>query len=189
MLQKSLHFELDYFFDLKRQIAIKRFTHKKFWNVVLHSLTSWVIAWCGIYIQSCIFPFFIQLFNIICIISICIIQDVSLGLVSLPGFLVIFYHATYLTSMTILQTLSLAMLIGLLQIFVGQKWIEGSEPFSGPNKSNSALFAVCDVINDIFIAPFHFMVTLGLRLDLREDIRWQSDTELRKIMSRMQPAP
>ena len=46
---------------------------------MLHSLTSWVIAWCGIYIQSCIFPFFIQLFNIFCIISICIIQDVHLG--------------------------------------------------------------------------------------------------------------
>ena len=91
--------------------------------------------------------------------------------------------------MTFLQTLSLFMLVGLFQVFVGQKWIEGSEPFSGPNKNDSTLFAICDFYNDVFIAPFHFMVTLLLRLDFREDIRWQSDTELRKIMSRMQPAP
>ena len=100
-----------------------------------------------------------------------------------------FYHATHVTSMTLLQTLSLFMLIGLLQIFVGQKWIEGVEAFSGPNKSESTLFAMFDIYNDIFIAPFHFMVTLLLRLDFREDIRWQSDTELRKIMTRLQPAP
>ena len=81
------------------------------------------------------------------------------------------------------------MLIGLFQVFVGHKWIEGNEPFNGPNKSESTLFAVIDFYNDVFIAPFHFMVTLLLRLDFREDIRWQSDTELRKIMTRMQPTP
>ena len=110
-------------------------------------------------------------------------------LLCLPGFIIVFYHAVYLTSMTLLQTSSLFVLVGLLQIFVGQKWIEGSEPWSGPYKSDSPLFAVVDCYSDIFIAPFHFMVTLLLRLDCREDIRWQSDTELRKIMTRMQPTP
>ena len=35
MPQKSLHYELDFFFDLTRQIAVKRYTHKKFWYVLV----------------------------------------------------------------------------------------------------------------------------------------------------------
>ena len=81
------------------------------------------------------------------------------------------------------------MLVTLIQIFIGQKWIEGSEPFSGPSKSESLLFAMADCYNEVFIAPFHFLVTILLRLDFCENLRWQSDTELRKIMTRTQPVP
>ena len=81
------------------------------------------------------------------------------------------------------------MLVILFQIFVGQKWIENNEPFSGPMKSESTSFAIFDFFNDIFVAPFHYMVTLLMRLDFREDLRWRSDTELRKIMTKLQPVP
>lgn len=113
----------------------------------------------------------------------------SFQFIGLPAFFALFYHVTYITTMSVLQTLSFLMLIALLQVFLGHKWIEGNDPFSGPSKSDSTLFALVDLYNDVFIAPFHFMIILLLRLNFREDIRWQSDTELRKIMTRLQPTP
>ena len=106
-----------------------------------------------------------------------------------PLYITIFYHAVYITTMSFLQSVSLLILVILFQVFVGQKWIENIEPFSGPIKSASTVFAAVDFYNDVFLALFHYLVTLLMRLDFREDLRWQSDTELRKIMTRIQPTP
>ena len=81
------------------------------------------------------------------------------------------------------------MLILLVQVFVGQKWIENTEPFSGPVKSTDPVFAVFDFYNDVFMAPFHYGVTFLLRMDIRLDLRGKSDVELRKIMDRTRKTP
>ncbi len=157
------------------------------WYLFVHGLWLWWLLFYSVNHQYCkksISDFFCQ-FSWHSVSNLIIFFQVLFS----PVYAVIFYHAMFLTTISWLQTVSLLMLTVLTQVFVGQKWIENTEPLSGPHKSDSTLFAAFDLHNDVFIAPFHYAVTLLMRLDFREDLRWKSDTELRKIMTRTQPIP
>ena len=64
--------------------------------------------------------------------------------------------------------------------------LEGDLPTDRPTKGDGILFMLCDMMNEFLLPQFHFTVVLLIRLDLRPNLKWRSDTELRKLMERVQ---
>ena len=102
---------------------------------------------------------------------------------------VVYYHAIYFHGLNFFQVCSLVMLTLIVQTFIGQKWIEGVEPFSGMIKSKNTLFQAVDIYNEIFMSPFQFSVMMLMRYGYRVDLISISDIELRKLLDRVHKVP
>ena len=102
---------------------------------------------------------------------------------------IIYYHAVYISTSGFFQVCSLVALMYLIEIYVGQKWLEGIEPFTISVKSYDNYFLTCDAYNTVFLSAFHNTVTLLLRLDIRLDLLDSSNVMLRKILDRMKKVP
>ncbi|XP_066915366.1 uncharacterized protein [Clytia hemisphaerica] len=188
--KKCLNFEIDYFVDIARQIAYKRFIHKKYWNVVLHAVASVLVVWSAFFISSCFLPYFLCHLNLIFILVLCIVQDVHAGLASLLVYPVLYYHALYVTDATFLQVVSLAILIYIIQNFVGQQWIECVDQITQNTiKSVDPNFLAADLYNEVFLSFYHNMITLLIRMDFRMDLHDRSNVALRQVLDRMKKTP
>lgn len=64
--------------------------------------------------------------------------------------------------------------------------LEGETPQRLPAKDDNALFQVLDLVNELFLAPFHFSLTLMVRYDLLPTLRWRSDAALHKLITSTQ---
>ncbi|XP_057309330.1 uncharacterized protein LOC130647476 [Hydractinia symbiolongicarpus] len=187
--KKCLELGFDYFLDISQQIAYKRYIHKKFWNVVLHTVTSLLFTWSAFFILSYIVPSLLLHANLLVVLSICIRQDTLLGLAACLIYPVIYYHAIYMSTASFIQAFSLAALSYIVEVYVGQTWIEGTEPFSTPPKSKNPHFLMCDTYNETFFTFFHNAVTLLIRFDFRSDLLDTSNIYLRKYMDRVKKVP
>lgn len=182
----SLNLGFSYFIDSSMQTAVKRFTHKKFWNVATHVATSWPIAWATLCIGRNFLPLSLQLLLISLKCLLCIVQEPPIGFAytilygTMAYYVLIVYTGT--TTFQAFFVIALCLGIQLLSHLI----FEGGIPQRLPTKEDGALFQVLDLANEFFLAQFHFMLTLMVRRDLLPILRWRSDASLHKLMTATQ---
>lgn len=182
----SLNLGFAYFVDSAMQTAVKRFSHKKLWNVVIHVATSWGIAWATLCIGAMFLPFSVQLVFILLKCLLCILQEPPIGFAYTIVYSVVAYYAIQVyTQTTLLQAfLFVAVCLGIQ--FCGRLIFEDETTQFLPAKDDNALFQVLDLANGVFLAPFHFSLTLMVRCDLLPILRWRSDAALHKLITSVQ---
>ncbi|XP_068740358.1 uncharacterized protein [Montipora capricornis] len=182
----SLNLGFAYFVDSAMQTAVKRFSHKKLWNVVLHAVTSWAIAWASLCIGGTFLPFSFQLLAIALKCLLCILQEPTIGFIYTLVYGVMAYYALFVyNETTVLQAILLIVLCLGMQLS-GHVIFEGELPQRLPTKDESALFQILDLANEFFFLPFHFSLTLMVRCDLLPILRWRSDAALHKLITSTQ---
>lgn len=179
----SLSLGFSYFIDSAMQTAVKRFSHKKLWNVVLHVVTSWPLAWATLCIGRNVLPFSVQLVLILLKCLLCIVQEPPIGFAYTIVYSILSYCAliVYTGTTTFQALLIIAVCLGIQ--FMGHLVFEGETPQRLPAKEDYALFQVMDLANEFFLAPFHFTLTLMARCDLLPILRWRSDAALHKLIT------
>ena len=111
-------------------------------------------------------------------------------LASLLVYPILYYHALYITQATFLQVSSLAILIYIIQNFVGQQWIECVDQITQNTiKSVDPNFLAADMYNEVFLSLYHNMITLLIRMDFRIDLHDRSNVALRQVLDRMKKTP
>jgi len=182
----SLNLGFSYFIDSAMQTAVKRFSHKKLWNVVLHVLTSWLIAWATLSIGSLFLPFPLQLVLILLKCLLCILQEPPIGFAYTIVYNVMAYYTLFVyTETTMFQAfVTIAVCLGIQ--FTGHLIFEGETPQRLPTKEDNILFQIMDLANEFFLAPYHFSLTLMVRFDLLPILRWRSDAALHKLITATQ---
>lgn len=182
----SLNLGFSYFIDSAMQTATKRFTHKKLWNVVLHVLTSWPMAWAVLCIGRNFLPYSLQYALIIIKCLLCILQEPPIGFVYSIVYNLVAYYAVFVhTGVTTFQGCAVIGVCLAFQ-FLGHVILEGTTPQRLPTKEDSILFKVMDLANEFFFAPFHFSLTLMIRFDSLPILKWRSDAALHKLITATQ---
>lgn len=182
----SLNLGFGYFIDSALQTAVKRFSHKKLWNVVFHVVTSWLIAWASLCIGGAFLPFSFQLMLIALKCILCIIQEPPIGFAYTLVYGVMAYYALFIYDGTTVWQAILIIVMCLGVQLASHLVLEGETPQSLPAKDDNALFQVLDLANEFFLAPFHFSLTLMVRYDLLPILRWRSDAALHKLITSTQ---
>ena len=67
------------------------------------------------------------------------------------------------------------------QIVVGHFLVESDQPVIFERKGD-ILFIIVTIINDLFLAPFHFTVLLLMRYNMLPELYWKSDHCLKKLI-------
>ncbi|KAL9986024.1 hypothetical protein ACROYT_G000078 [Oculina patagonica] len=179
----SLNLGFAYFFDSAMQTATKRFSHKKLWNVVIHVVASWPMAWAILCIGRNFLPFTLQYVLILLKCLLCILQEPPMGFVYSIVYNIVAYYALFVhTGVTTFQG---CIVIGVCLAFqfMGHVIFEGETPQRLPTKEDNMLFKFLDLANEFFLAPFHFSLTLMIRFDSLPILRWRSDAALHKLIT------
>ena len=79
---------------------------------------------------------------------------------------------------------TMLVLVIAFQIAVGHFLIENEQPVF-LEREGDAVFIACSIMNDLFLAPFHFSVLILMRANLLSDLQWKSDIQLKKLMEQL----
>ena len=59
--------------------------------------------------------------------------------------------------------------------------LENEQPVVLERKGD-VVFVVSSIMNDLFIAPFHFTILVLMRWNMLPDLQWKSDIQLKKLI-------
>jgi hypothetical protein len=82
------------------------------------------------------------------------------------------------------QVFVMLVLVLGFQIAVGHFLIENEQPVI-LEREGDAVFITFSIMNDLFLAPFHFSVLVLMRANLLPDLQWKSDIQLKKLMEQL----
>ena len=82
------------------------------------------------------------------------------------------------------QAFMMLVLVLAFQIAVGHFLIENEQPVI-LERQGDAVFIVCSIMNDLFLAPFHFSVLVLMRANILSNLQWKSDIQLKKLMEQL----
>jgi hypothetical protein len=99
-------------------------------------------------------------------------------------YLLVAYHGLNVETSFMRAFIMLVLVLGF-QIAVGHFLIESEQPVI-LERQGDAMFIVCTILNDLFLAPFHFAVLILMRSNILPDLHWRSDIQLKKLMEELE---
>ena len=70
------------------------------------------------------------------------------------------------------------------QVGIGHFMIENELPVVVERKGD-LIFVVSSIMNDLFLAPFHYTILVLMRWDLLPELKWKSDLQLKKLIEEL----
>ncbi|CAB4001433.1 Hypothetical predicted protein, partial [Paramuricea clavata] len=153
-------------------------------NVIIHVATAWLSTKFLLSMAGILFPTIVNIFLIFFNIAICLAQDLKLGGIYSVLYLLVAYHGLNVETSFMQAFIMLVLVLGF-QIAVGHFLIESEQPVI-LERQGDVVFIVCTIMNDLFLAPFHFAVLILMRSNLLPDLHWRSDIQLKKLMEELE---